>query len=155
MIEHVNNCAFAELERREKEGQLVKLAHCCNAIGAMRSGIAKTVKDRFPEAFKAYRDSGFKLGTISTSNNIINMVAQANYGYDGQRYVNYGAFSSCLTKISIYLSIWKLKFDKEKKPVIIVPYLIACDRAGGDWEVIEELLEWNLDDCDVVVCHRD
>jgi hypothetical protein len=85
------------LDWAEKEGYC--MIHVCNAQGKMGSGIAKQVKERFPAAYKSY-DYHHELGSCSydyVDFNCFNLVAQEFYGYDGKRYLNYGALASALT----------------------------------------------------------
>lgn len=141
---------FEELQKRTR--YITVLAHCCNAQGVMGSGIALSIKQQFPDAFAAYKASGHELGTISYTNEIANLVGQFNYGYDGQRYMNYGALSNCFILLNEHLLERQEKLDTDEKPTIILPYLMACDRAGGDWATVIELFEWHCKDCKGVVC---
>lgn len=126
------------------------LLHVVNCQGVMGSGIAKEIKERIPDAFSVYsatHDSGeLKLGSISTSSGVVNMAAQINYGR-GHRQLNYGALASCLHQVSERISWTKEYMDATK---VFVPYLIGCDRAGGDWEVVSEMLDFYFED--VIIC---
>ena len=120
-------------------GNVDFLIHCCNAQGVMGSGIAKEIKQRIPAAFKAYKqgidfcDNKMisSLGSTSLGGQVINIVGQEFYGADGKRYVNYGALAQGLTDIISYL---------DEDNVVAVPYKMASDRAGGDWDIVLELL---------------
>lgn len=120
-----------------KNKEIDVLMHCCNAQGVMGSGIAKSIKEQFPSVFNRYHEYCQKnkdvLGTAITENRIINLIAQENYGR-GRRQVHYGNFTKALRYAAHSIYTANLK-------TIGVPYKIASDRAGGDWEVIKELLE--------------
>lgn len=107
------------------------LLHVCNNKGVMGSGIAKEIRERIPEAFHVYRNSSLELGTVSSCGKVINMVAQDGYG-EGIRHLNYGALARCLLIASI----------RKSRVEFVVPYKMGADRAGGDWEIVKELLNF-------------
>lgn len=119
------------------------IAHCANCQRVMGSGIAYQIKNELPDAYNAYvnYDNHLKyleLGTISHAEIdhglVVNLHAQHLYGYDGSRYVNYEAIYETLRKTK------DLMLEKNLK-MLGVPYKMACDRAGGDWRIIESMLE--------------
>lgn len=149
MIEHIKG----DLLDIYDKGSLDVIAHCCNNQGVMGSGIALQVKQRFPYAYDAYIDHhdaiGLELGTISTgweesgSKLIINLHAQAGYG-SGIRFVNYEAFYISLEKTKSLMKKYDMK-------TIGFPKLIACDRAGGDWRIVQAMIEVVFEDFDVLI----
>lgn len=122
------------------------MIHVCNAQGKMGSGIAKQVKERFPEAYKRYislyKDYSVDkfLGWVCTEPtfSVINMVAQEFYGYEGKQYISYGHLKKCLTRI---LNASENLRAHQGIHTIVVPYKMGADRAGGDWEVIIKMVE--------------
>jgi O-acetyl-ADP-ribose deacetylase (regulator of RNase III) len=117
------------------------IAHCTNCQGVMGSGIALQIKNEMPAVFDAYKYheecSGLKLGTISYAKIgkgiVVNLHAQNLYGYDGSRFVNYEAIYETLRQTKEVMLSKNLK-------TLGVPYKMACDRAGGDWRIIETML---------------
>jgi O-acetyl-ADP-ribose deacetylase (regulator of RNase III) len=126
------------------------IAHCCNCKGVMGSGIALEIKNRIPSAYSAYKEHEslhrLKLGTVSSivpayqpdfvysaEHQVYNMHAQADYGY-GKRQVNYEALYHCLGQV-------KSIMDDRQQKILGVPYNMACDRAGGDWRIVNAMLE--------------
>jgi hypothetical protein len=107
----------------------------------MGSGIALQIKNEMPAVFDAYKYheecSGLKLGTISYAKIgkgiVVNLHAQNLYGYDGSRFVNYEAIYETLRQTKEVMLSKNLK-------TLGVPYKMACDRAGGDWRIIETML---------------
>ena len=85
------------------------ICHQVNCQGVMGSGIAKQVREKYPEVYKQYKilcdyvknnPNKRLLGSrqfieVSKNKYIVNLFAQENYGYDGKRYTNYEAFLSC------------------------------------------------------------
>lgn len=128
-----------------QNGEVNCLMHCCNAQGVMGSGIALQIKQTFPDAYASYADHCNNtdptklLGSVDYNNNsdVINIIGQKFYNYAG-RQVHYGAVAKAFNEIQKVLKLHPL--FKEEKLVIGIPYLMCCDRAGGNWIVIEELL---------------
>lgn len=126
-----------------KNGDCDVLAHCANCQRVMGSGIAYQIKNELPDAYNAYLnhdpDSQFlQLGTISYAEIdhglVVNLHAQHLYGYDGSRFVNYESIYETLRQTR------DIMLEKNMK-ILGVPYKMACDRAGGDWRIIEAMLE--------------
>jgi hypothetical protein len=122
----------------------------------MNSGIARAIREKWPIVYQEYLDkyvlaedmaldskddstaTDYLLGAIQNipvkmnKTNVINMFAQANYGYDGRRYTSYDAFWSCLGQI---------KEQIPKGSIIGFPKGIGSCRGGADWEVIRTMIE--------------
>jgi O-acetyl-ADP-ribose deacetylase (regulator of RNase III) len=121
--------------------------HCCNSRGAYGAGIAKQIRNRFPEAYKSYLDSKKELGTISwtlvesglSRLIIVNCVGQDNYGSSGRKYVSYTALRECLKQVR------KLFFQQKKGCRVFTPQ-IGCGLGGGDWKMVATIL--NEEICD-------
>lgn len=118
------------------------ICHQVNCQGRMGSGVAKTVRQKFPEAYKRYKeacDKGVYLGKTqyvgSNGKVIINMFAQDGYGYDGDRYTNYDAFLECLVEIHSAIP---------KGQTIAMPYKIGCGLGGGNWDTIYHMIDREL-----------
>ena len=127
-------------------GEVDALLHCCNAKGLMGSGIALEIKNRIPSAYEVYKQN-HQLGNTTVGEYqrpdgsygfVMNMVAQENYGRGGLRYVHYGMLAKCLWHVEM------LSYGVTKK--IGIPYKLASDRAGGDWQIVLELVEATLGD---------
>lgn len=129
------------------------IIHQVNCKGVMGSGIAKTVKELYPSIYLEYRraclqspDSSKLLGDVFVGKakgvTICNMFSQDGYGKDGKIYTDYQAM--------------KLAFESINKMFrgaeIAIPFLIGCDRGGGDWEVVSKLIEDSFADCKITVC---
>jgi O-acetyl-ADP-ribose deacetylase (regulator of RNase III) len=135
MIEVVHADAF------DASGVLIHQANCHHS---MASGIAKAVRERFPEAYAADTatvkgDLG-KLGTFSAAaverpgsalKWIVNLYSQ--YGYqDGDRRTSYDAMFAGLIKVRDDGRFAGLDFA--------VPSRIGCGLAGGNWGVVQAIL---------------
>lgn len=134
-------------------GDVNVIGHCCNAQGKMNSGIAKSIRERYEIAYNRYKSFydtygskilghsiGVGIGLESDNKVICNLVAQEFYGYDGKRYLNYGALASSLTG---------MKLDRKTTDVIGFPYLMGWDRAGEDFSIVYEMVEFYFKDRNV------
>lgn len=118
------------------------IAHQCNCKGVMGAGLAKGIRDRYPYAYKHYREAhladNLYLGQtqilrVNDNLYVANLMAQDGYGRDRQ-YTDYSALSQCLTYIH--------QFAQENKDInIYLPYGLGCGLAGGNWSVVNELIE--------------
>ena len=129
------------------------ICHQVNCQGKMNSGIAKSIREKWPTVYNHYMTkcndtivtvghSPDMLGDIQFVNintpgaderaqQVINMFAQQHYGYDGRRYTSYDAFWACLGKI---------KDVVPKGSKIGFPGYIGCVRGGANWNVIYEMI---------------
>lgn len=122
------------------------ICHQVNCRGKMGSGIAKTIREKFPDAYEEYclmcryadfpRDLlGFSQIVAVNDKLIVNMFAQENYGHDGKRYTSYNAFRRCLQTLKNAVPAgYKIAF----------PYGIGCGLGGGDWARIFAIITEEL-----------
>lgn len=129
------------------------IAHQCNCQGVMGTGVAAEVKRRYPDVYQAYRYTyekhGLRLGQVivkKTSDNkhIANLLAQEKYGYDGKCYTDYDKLQECFDRTIYFMKMEGLKS-------IAFPYLMACHRGGGDWNVVYKMIEDTFKDFDVEI----
>ena len=141
------------------------IAHSCNTRNIMGGGIAKQIKDRYPEAYeadtKAYNTeydqdgqyvhwlSKFSKAEINSKflpdgkRYIYNMYNQANLGGD-RRQVLYEDFWQALKRVEqdLYkMNVEKHEYDPSAPPVLGLPYGISCGLAGGNWGIIKAMIE--------------
>jgi O-acetyl-ADP-ribose deacetylase (regulator of RNase III) len=117
------------------------IVHGCNALGVMGSGVAKTIREKFPEAYKSYREEhenfGLKLGSVydggmTNGKRILNAITQGGYGTD-KRQVNYESIYKCFETINIEA--------KAQKVTEIAMPRIGAGLGGGNWRIIETIIE--------------
>lgn len=137
------------------KGDLIKLAidgefdvivHGCNCFCTMGAGIAKTIKQKFPEAFEAdletIKGDKSKLGKISYAvvkiNNrdliIINGYTQFDWKGNGQK-ANYDAIRDVFKIIKQNFTGLKIGYPA-----------IGAGLAGGNWQVISKIINEELKD---------
>lgn len=129
------------------------LMHVCNCQGSMGSGIAWQIKSEIPEAYRSYKhhqsvNNGVILGKISSGGKVINLHAQEFYGTDGKRYLDYEALASTLEQTNKCLA----KYPRETK--IALPYLMGCDRAGGNWNIVSSMVDNIITEVDNIYCYK-
>lgn len=138
--------------------------HQTNTMGVMGSGVALSIKNMYPQAYEAYKltekENKLKLGEISYAGMqrngkpfvIINVNGQGNFGV-GVRQTNYEALFVGLERSRKICDLAQM----EPKPTIGLPFNIGCARGGGDWRIVERLIEVAFDGYsgDVVVVDYD
>ena len=129
------------------------IVHCCNCQGVMGSGIALEVKNRFPEAYKAYKDQELagemKLGNctfveVADDKFIVNALGQHLYGSSG-RFVSYDALTTCFEKVR-ELARHLNTHRPDNGPFEILFPKIGAVRAGGNWEIIKVIIDETIPD---------
>ncbi len=125
------------------------IVHGCNARGVMGAGVAKAVKKRYPDAYRLYRGvyerQGLAVGQIvpylvpsggaPPELIIVNAIIQQNYG-TYRRQVDYDGLLHCFVQIPYLAKAYGLQD-------VHFP-LIGCGLAGGDWSVVEAIIERTL-----------
>lgn len=143
-----------DLLRMARAGRFQVIAHGCNCFTQMGAGIAKQIREQCPEAYMADRmtipGDRSKLGTMTfaaieptDARNSEFYVANLYTQYDYSREkvcADYKAIRSCMKKL-------KSRFHDMS---IGLP-LIGAGLAGGDWKIIEKIIEEELGDEDVTI----
>jgi O-acetyl-ADP-ribose deacetylase (regulator of RNase III) len=136
------------------------IAHSCNCQNVMGAGIAKQIKDRYPQAFKAdherwsneYNDGGnwrcqigdYSKAVIETQwthlphATIYNLYTQSGYS-TSKREVNYEYFWKAMKAMQEDLLF--NQHELNARQVVGVPYGISCGLAGGNWKIIKAIIE--------------
>lgn len=118
------------------------IIHGCNSHGVMGSGVAKAIRDKYPQAYRDYNDvynnRGLDLGDIIASVQddgkiILNAITQKDFGrVVGNVYVSYWAIAEVFRKI-----------EQWDVGTVAMPK-IGAGLANGDWNVIEAIIENTL-----------
>lgn len=132
------------------ETELKYIAHGVNCQNKMGSGVAKALYEKFPEVktsyhefYDRYKSLNWKpddfLGHVNAAYDkdkvILNIFTQEKYGYDCKRYVNYAAIVEGFNRIRV----------RFKGQTIAIPK-IGCGLAGGDWNIVEQLINDTVGD---------
>lgn len=128
-----------------QKGKFDLIVHGCNCFCAMGAGIAKSIKQMFPEAYEAdvktVKGDKTKLGEISwaeiTSNAgkliIVNGYTQFDWKGSGQK-ADYEAIRSVFRKIKSRFSGLRIGYPA-----------IGAGLAGGDWNIISKIIDEELE----------
>lgn len=136
------------------------IVHGCNAQGVMGSGVAKIIHEKYPKAYNRYRSEyerrgnlvlgdiiavpvGDRINDFDNYRVIINAITQNFYGRDGSRFVSYDAVAECMAKIDRMYSVYGISEVAMPK--------IGAGLGGGDWNVIESIIESELKNVKAVV----
>jgi O-acetyl-ADP-ribose deacetylase (regulator of RNase III) len=139
------------------KGDLIKLAlngefdvivHGCNCFNSMGKGIAKTIKQNFPEAYKADQQSNRgdknKLGYFTTATvkkflgDIIIVNAYTQFSYNSKYgknkcMVDYIAIEDVMKRIKKTFHGSRIGYPK-----------IGAGLGGGDWKIISGIIDREL-----------
>ena len=137
-----------------KDGCFDVVAHGANCFNTMNSGIAKQLRETWPQIYEADRKTikGYraKLGNwtmayLEQENCIVlNMYTQYRYGYSGNLYADYDAIRSCMKKLASEVGTERIGMPK-----------IGSGKAGGNWDIIISIIEAELGHLDVTIVEWD
>ncbi len=127
--------------------------HQVNCKGVMGSGVALTIKQKYPEVYNEYVNfvkknigaSSKLLGSVQLCKTtegkyVANLFSQDGYGYKGQ-YTDYDALRKGLVKLN----------ELCKGKTIALPYKMGSDRGGGDWNKVLGIIIECLTDCNILI----
>lgn len=146
-----------------KKGDLLKskcniICHQVNCQGVMGSGIAKQIRELYPKVYEEYKkfvqetgSSGcygmVQLSPIGQNYYIANIFTQYNFLPRTINHTNYALFRLACQNLKKHLRLNELTYYK-----IGFPDHIGCGLAGGDWDIVKEIIEeefkgpeWNVE----------
>lgn len=126
------------------------IAHGVNCQGKMNSGVAKAIREKYPEHYRHYKSliNKGKLTEVGTAfcrpghvldntskvtQAVWGLATQKFYGYDGKRYVNYSAIGRVFKFLDTMYYMYPIKH------VLGIPK-IGAGLGGGDWSIIEQII---------------
>lgn len=124
------------------------ICHQTNCRGVAGAGLAKAIRERFPNWYNAYRlvaspdmlgNAQFTPTDDSFDCVICNLYGQLNLGRD-RRYTDYNALRHSLQTLRHWLNKLGITEDYE----IRLPYGLGCGLAGGSWDVVSVIIEETL-----------
>jgi len=131
------------------------ICHQVNCQGAFGAGIAKQIAKEYPETKKEYVDYcenrkgllGDVLVTVEEDFLIANLFGQVNYGSYGKHFKKFGR-QTIYPSLKYAMEKLKNEFPNES---YAFPYLMGCGLAGGDWDVVLDMIKDVFEDNDVVI----
>lgn len=146
-----------DLIKLAKEGYFDVIVHGCNCRNIMGAGIAKLIKEEFPEAWQADCDADYYnnnyLGNISfaKSKQYDLIIFNAYVQYDTGGYTEPFTLDSEANRVvSIKRAFEKINVFTNIERRIGIPK-IGAGLAGGDWSRIEPVIEEVMKNRDVTV----
>jgi len=127
------------------------IVHGCNSHGVMGSGVAKQIKDKWPDVYKnydrRYLSQGLPMGSIDYIRVepkvlVVNAITQKDYGRTSKLYVSYNSIEATFIRINDLM----LNDAQYRIPKIVNFPLIGCGLANGDWDIVSKIIDEALDD---------
>lgn len=141
------------------KGAYSVICHCCNTMGAWGAGFVIPLGNRYPSAKKEYikfiqkTPLAQRLGNVSyvkVTRNIVvaNIMGQSRIYRDSEGNIplNYEALKKGLENVLE-------RFNKYNVPYTIHMPRIGCGLAGGDWNIVENIVKevFSANDVEVYV----
>lgn len=115
----------------------VIVAHICNNVGVYNAGVAKAIRNKWPKAYEKYKsNTPYWLGKninarISTQFWVVNMIAQKGLrSKSNPKPIDYKALEMCLIDVNSANIAYSVHMPK-----------IGTGLAGGDWAIIEPMID--------------
>lgn len=125
-----------------KQDKVDIICHQTNCKGVMGAGIALQIKKTYPEVFKRYREFCKEYGSVLLGRTLFvncndgkivaNLFGQDGFGR-GFCQTDYAALEEAVSSLA--------KVATKYKKSVGFPYKIGCDLAGGDWEIVNKIIE--------------
>ena len=136
------------------------IGHQCNCRGVMGGGVALAIQHKWPKTYKDYM-TAYKEGKLVLGNVIPSMVStieedplivmhlcgQFHYGRSTV-YTNYDALEKALIEMKRLQCLYSEAYGSRLP--IYLPYGIGCGLAGGEWRIVEPIIEKIIPD--VILC---
>lgn len=128
-----------------KSGNLLEadeqiIVHQVNCQGVMGAGLAKAIRNKWPQVYDKYRRIcteytpesllGKVLPVTVGDKIILNVFGQLNYGREGVQ-TSYEALELALRKIESKYMFQKIAF----------PLNMGCGLAGGNWDIVSAMID--------------
>lgn len=126
------------------DGEWDGMAHGCNLYAKMGAGIARQVKNIYPEAYEADQNATARLGSFSYCTakdgaDIFNLYTQEGIGNSGgvlHRNARYDAINDSLFRMCKHI----MDIKGHGKYVLALPE-IGCGLAGGEKVIVHAIME--------------
>jgi len=131
------------------------IVHICNNIGAWGAGFVLALSGKWPQPEEEYKSKhslilgNVQLVQVSTDIYVVNMIAQEGIRSKDERYPNntippirYNSLEKCLDKVKTLALVSKASIHMPR---------IGTGLAGGNWDIIKQIIENSLSDLDICV----
>ena len=109
------------------------IAHQVNNLGIMGAGVAKQIKEKYPEAYQTYASTYklYRLGDVLFTHTNQGLIIANCFSQSGisrsHMTTDYDSFWMCMHNLERFMKEWGI--DK-----VAIPYKMGCGLAGGDWK---------------------
>jgi len=113
------------------------ICHQVNCIGVMGGGLALQVREQYPDAYDVYKaKDDWRLGDcqivhVGNEIYIANLAGQKNIGTGLQ--TDYKALAQALRVARDFADANELE--------LALPYMMGCGLAGGNWDIVSDMIE--------------
>lgn len=122
------------------------IVHQVNCRRVMGAGLALQIRRRYPRHYAEYLQTEPRLGGALATQVAPGLYVAGVYGQDGygrgRRQTDYAMLRDGLLEVAALARGTRLP--------VYLPYLIGCGLAGGDWEVVSNIIEATLPEAVVV-----
>ena len=135
------------------------ILHVANIYCSFGTGIAKEIRKRYPRAYQVdkmtkHADSSkigqftFAAADKNQEQSVANLYAMTGIG-TSKRQLSYDALIECLEN----LKSWMIKMEMDNE-IIGIPYGMGAGLAGGDWIIVESIIQsiFTNSDFNVLIC---
>lgn len=142
-----------DLIKLTKEGNFDVIVHGCNCFCTMESGIAKQIRKEFPEVWM--EDQKTIKGDINKLGNYTRFMYDINDKFitiiNAYTQYKYGKNLKPLDIDALVLVLRKINHGYKGKSIGLP--LIGAGLAGGDWNIIKEIINKELKDMNITIVH--
>ena len=151
------------------------ICHQVNCQGAMNSGVAKQIREKWPKVFQEYRKLVNDITQLRGSKDLLgecqlvcletgefkyvaNLFGQEFYGYDSNQYTDIEALKKSLLnlrKCVDEVSKYKEQFFPNSNIRIAMPWKIGCVRGGANWTDVYSMIHFIFEDYNVELWRLD
>jgi hypothetical protein len=164
---YIHDDCLKHASSEDNKNKIIIIPHICNNIGGYGAGFVAALNNKWSEPREHYlkwHNEGkiiqnkveipFKLGEIQLVkiNNVfvVNMISQnGTISTSNKKPIKYAALVQCLTKLKNYIEIFKKKYPDTQIEIHAPKF--GSGLAGGNWDLIEELINEIFHDDSVYV----
>ena len=138
------------------------ICHQVNCQGKMNSGVAKQIREKYPEVFRVYKNFVNDVTQLCGSyellglcccvpinnpkgdfvNYVANLFGQYSYGYDGNQYTDINALRESLLVLKDFIpTVAEIKGTSNSEVKIAFPWMMSCCRGGADWNEVYAMID--------------
>jgi len=132
------------------------ICHQVNCLGVMGAGLAKQIKNRYPEVYEYYYNWCMRHNKEELLGRVILVQTEQYSRYIANVFGQIGIKSykdGCVTNYEALENGLLVVKDEAKKCgwSVAIPYKIGCGLAGGNWYIVHSIIQKVFSDYDVTI----